>query len=361
VAFAVKAPLLHHARGFYRFRLTRRGRIIELENRLSPTERAEWLARMRQAREDARTAVPAKAQEIEKLSQQYDSFDIIANIAFAELYADPETYKEWSHKGLQQRAEYIALLLLKHPFNSSDNRLLGDRELRTIRQQLDAALGLTTAYYMGELAAIGDDEPDALSRFRFKTVLRGILERNPGYQRHLVSILLDLFSHPSVARWMKESLGYSIQDAIKLNDVTAQLGYQRLTAKHSRSKRAASAARNDVQLFRRGRQISDEAAIPLVERLAKLTEPELAEALDRMAIAASFESLGDTMSFTTEEVSQISGLEPAICAAYLQGRSLDFGCVPADFSMPTATPLLAERPFIHHDGRYLVPAPGWLG
>ena len=38
----------------------------------------------------------------------YDAFDVIANVLFANLPLDPETYRESTHEGLAAYAEYAA-------------------------------------------------------------------------------------------------------------------------------------------------------------------------------------------------------------------------------------------------------------
>lgn len=79
-------------------------------------------------------SIQRHAGELEKLLEEYDSFDIIANLSFMNLSADPETYKEYAHEGLQAYVEYITLLCLKKPFRTSENRLIDGRVVQDIQR-----------------------------------------------------------------------------------------------------------------------------------------------------------------------------------------------------------------------------------
>jgi hypothetical protein len=79
-----------------------------------------------------------------------------------------------------------------------------------------------------------------------------------------------------------------------------------------------------------------------------------------LTTAAAYMRLGDVMSFTADEPAEAAGVPVQATEAYLRLRRVDAGSFDPKHTWPSATPLVAARPFVHHDGRYIVPTPWWL-
>src|SRR5262249_41352454 len=89
-------------------------------------------------------------------------------------------------------------------------------------------------------------------------------------------------------------------------------------------------------------------------------EKKILRATRNIAIADIFVNLGATLTFTMEELSDAAQIPLGVASAYPRARSVEFGSTNERFTRPSPTPSLMQKPFVHHDGRYMVPAPVWL-
>jgi hypothetical protein len=105
------------------FRIERHGRFIHFDTRRSKSEHKEILAALAALRLTLEKKIPQKAEQLRKRLKEYNSFDIIANLSFINLFVDPEKYKEYAHEGLQFIVEYITLLCLMDDFSEGRNPL----------------------------------------------------------------------------------------------------------------------------------------------------------------------------------------------------------------------------------------------
>ena len=336
-------------------RFTRHGRFVHVESDRTPEQQEEMDAILARSRDEAEERIATATRELEVELGKYPTFDILSNLMIAELAVDPETYQEWSHQGNQAYVEYATLLALKGEFQAD-----GDQpEIEKIQRLLNEVFQSVAWYYRGELAN-PENPPDAAAELRFWTIIYGLVDRNPGYKHHLHNIIKRLFGYPSVSAWLKDSLGFTVEEALKLNQAAATLGEDRLIKRRQIAKREEQALETAVQQLRQGKPIPERFQEEVVREYAKLNESEMQQSIHHMFVAWTFYGLGDTMSFTADELADAASVDTAATQAYLNARSLEFGTVCPQFTMPTPTSRLAQRPFVHHEGRYLVTAPSWL-
>src|SRR5260221_13647861 len=69
-------------------------------------------------------SIQQQVEELERILAQYNPFDVIGNILFANAVFDAETYKEYVHEGSDAYIEYVTLLLLTRPFDIYAERTL---------------------------------------------------------------------------------------------------------------------------------------------------------------------------------------------------------------------------------------------
>lgn len=68
-------------------------------------------------------SIQQQVEELERILAQYNPFDVIGNILFANAVFDAETYKEYAHEGSDAYIEYVTLLLLTKPCDTYAERL----------------------------------------------------------------------------------------------------------------------------------------------------------------------------------------------------------------------------------------------
>ena len=96
------------------------GRHIIMNTHRSPEEHKSLMADLRELRASLPETLRQEVKQLEELLLKYNSFDLLANLMFLEVFIDPETYKEYSHEGMQVVVEYAALLYLKHSWLFAD-------------------------------------------------------------------------------------------------------------------------------------------------------------------------------------------------------------------------------------------------
>ena len=74
-------------------RIERHGRFIHFDTHRSEAEHKEIIAALASARSLLEKDIPHKAEQLREQLKPYNSFDIIANISFINLFVDPEQYK----------------------------------------------------------------------------------------------------------------------------------------------------------------------------------------------------------------------------------------------------------------------------
>ena len=236
-------------------RIERHGRFIYFDTRRSEAEHKEILSALASLRPTLEKDIPHKAEQLRKQLKPYNSFDIIANISFINLFVDPEKYKEYAHEGLQFIVEYITLLCLMDDFSEGGNPLeQGPPDLQNIQNTAKEIL-IDTLLYMAAKRADPNNPtpPTPLETFQYHSFSRNLIVRNPGYSHHQIEILRALFSFEPVRNWMRSSLGFEIEDVVSFIEVIEKIMNGRISERREQAKDSEKQLRREVRLFRQER------------------------------------------------------------------------------------------------------------
>ena len=343
-------------------RIERQGRFIYVDTRRSETEHKEILAALASLRPTLEKSIPLKAEQLRKQLESYNSFDIIANISFMNLFVDPEEYKEYAHEGLQFIVEYITLLCLMDDFSEGRNPLeQSPPDLQNIQNTAREILSDTLLYMATKRADPNNPTPPTpLETFQYRSFSRNLVVRNPGYSHHQIETLRALFSFEPVRNWMRSSLGFEIEDVISFIEAIEKIMNGRISERRKQAIDSEKQLRREVRLFRQGELKDGEYPEHVLSELAKLSERKMFRKIKYLLTAWIFFGLGTTFSFTAEELAEGSGKSAEIAKKFLDCFSIGFGEVHQDFMWPRPTHPLRLRPIVNHDGRYLCPATALL-
>ena len=343
-------------------RIERHGRFIYFDTRRSEAEHKEILSALAALRPRLEKDIPLKAEQLRKQLKPYNSFDIISNISFINLFVDPEKYKEYAHEGLQFIVEYVTLLCLMDDFSEGGNPLeQGPPDIQTIQNTAKEILSDALLYMAAKRADPNNPTPPTpLETFQYHSFSRNLVVRNPGYSHHQIEILRALFSFEPVRNWMKSSLGFEIEDVVSFIEAIEKIMTGRISERREQAKDSEKQLRREVRLFRQGKLKDGEYPKHVLSELAKLSEKKMFRKIKYLLTAWIFFGLGTTFSFTAEELAEKSGKSAEISKRFLDCFSIGFGEVPPDFMWPNPTHPLRLRPIVHHDGRYLCPATALL-
>lgn len=343
------------------FRLTRQGRFISVDSRRTPEEHRALLGGLADYHRQLPEILRTKVDELERLVARFDPLDVIANVALKNIFANPETYKEYAHQGLQAHVEYIALLCLKSPFRTSETRLIDGRDLDKLFTLLDEILKNTIWFYGTEDIDPGREEPPGIEQeLRFKTILSQLVVRNPGYPHHLEDFLRGVFGSEPAATWIRSTLGFTVAEAILLSEAAGSLVQDKLKQRAAEAQRQARDFRAAVRRFRKSREAPDTSDTELLARLGRLKDKKLQGEVKRIAVGWLFYALGDTYSFTPAELAAAANIDEAKAERFLDTCAIEFEAVKPDFTLPAPTHPLQQTPVIRHPNGYLCPVPSMV-
>jgi len=343
-------------------RIERHGRFICFDARRSESEHKEILATLASLRPKLKKGIPEKAEQLRKQLRAYNSFDIIANASYINLFVDPEKYKEYAHEGLQSIVEYITLLCLMDDFSEGKNSAeQGPPDMQAIQDAAREILDDTMLYLLVEQVDPDNLTPRTpLERFQYRSFCQNLIVRNPGYSHHQIEVLRDLYSFEPVQNWMSRSLGFEIDDVVSFVEAIENIMNGRVWERQKQAMDAERQFRREIRLFRQGKLKNGEYPEHILSRFAKLSEKKLLKKTKHLLTPWVFSGLGTTFSFTVEDLAGESGKSVEICRRFLDRFSISFGEVPDDFMYPTPTHPLRVRPIVHHNGRFLCSAPALL-
>jgi len=303
-----------------------------------------------------------QVQDLEDILAQYNPLDVIGNILFANAVFDAETYKEYAHEGSDAYIEYVTLLLLTKPFDTYPERTLEPVPIGDIQQRIISIFNT-----MRQFLIVKDIDPERvgppsnLIQLQARIVTESIFVRYPSYHHHLLDILIDLFTPLQME--LENVLGCTIQDALVLIEgmeaiMARRLGERRAKARQSEKEIKAKVKRYRIkQHKRRGRKLDQVPEEDIVyQQWGQLRPKEAAEKIQNMVILWLFYAIGETISFTPQELADETQIKLEKVQPFLERLSLAFGEVnPHYYQLPAATHPLMLKPFVQHADHFLRP------
>jgi len=337
--------------------MARKGRFIVLDTTRSDEEHHVILEGLARSRGELRSSIEQQVQELEEIFSKFEPFDIIGNMSFANAILDAETYKEYEHEGNDAYTEYVALLYLTKPYEAYAGRgiePISGTVLQNIEERVKR-LFVDTVFYL----AVKDIEPeqpktpDALTQLRFATLLHSILVRYMAYHHHLIDVLTGIFT--PLRGELEQTIGFAIEDALALTKGIESLTSRRLVERRDKAREFEESLKEAVDRYRQEKQVLEGFAPDSLERLADMSPSESDRMIQNMMIAWTFFALGDTLSFTSQDLIDETGVAPEKAKAFLEKMSLVFGGVEPRYRIPSPTHPLMKRPLIRQGQRYFCP------
>ncbi len=339
------------------FRMERHGRFISIQTNRTPDEQRELMTRFKEVSHKLPEDIKAKADKLEEELSKYNSLDIIAQISLANHVFNPDTYKEYLHKGRAAHAEYVALLCLKKPFSIGQEIMIGGQEIESIQQQAEDIFINTMWLTISKSADPSREGPPGdLEKLQFMIRSNELMVRNPAYTHHLYEVLEGLFT--AFEDCLLSEAGYTASDAIRLSRSFVTLVFEKLGERLRRVKTEHDQLRGYVREFRKAGSVPEEGPYQdLVPDLAQFSERELKKRLKNLATAWTFLGLGQSYSYTASELSTHSGVPEERVMRFLESLCLRFGDIEPSFCIPQPDHPLKQRPLIEHENRYMCPSP----
>src|SRR5260370_6827565 len=343
--------------------MQRRGRSIEVKTHRTPEQQAQLLAAIAKARPRIRADIEQATQQLEQLLHKYTSFDLVGHLWLKHGLFDIETYKETEATHRPHFVEHAAMLQLKDASYQLTSELLVD--------QADVALGeeLLTKIFDGTMMVYLTEKADPsraassaqLDEFRVRTLLREMTTGPTAYPQHWSALLSGLFGPPHVAARLGETLGFDLSIALQCIDAVSALMTVVLVERPAAAREQYESMKTQLATYMKTQKFDgkpeDKA---MFDKLPNMKQKHRNRTTKSLTAAWVTVGLSDTISFTSDALSEKAALSNTTPSRFLDAFSLPFGSTPPHFFVPSPTPALPHRPIVKMDARYFCPVPSNL-
>ncbi len=341
------------------------GRVAdEAERTPSEAERIEAQA----AIDDFFRKIPALIEErrerIRASMERFDAFDVLANLLLRNVPQNPETYRESAHDGLMAYVEYAALILTERSTRAAISPQvlpIGQNEMDLWMSELEEIVRLS----MWEKIRYrkGGEEPTEQARasVRAQILNRELFLRNPVYDWQEEATLRSLFSEPDIENALKERVGFTIDDALKLQAAFSEERVKRF------GNRLDSAQAFSNNLLRRLEQLRKKPHMRLKEHEEPLTDfltdsrRSAKKSIEKSLWAWAWLGIGSSFALSASDLAATSGVDVEIVKSFAEFFSSRFGENPEPTVILEGHHRIRQRPIIDDgQGCYLCMSPGNL-
>ncbi len=313
-------------------------------NDRTPAEHRRFLAQWREWRAQADADFRQRRDDLLDRIEPFDSLALLGHIFFAETFANPETYKEWAHRGLAAKVEHFALLLLIRGTHAKETIVPLD-VIADVNEYLDYLFSHMSMYYENfDKGAGSPTDPDP----RSLVLMWELVVRMPIYAWQFRSTLRELFT--PVKGWMEQALGFDIEDVIAI-----ELAFEKLD--NEDANRELRDLQSSMEAFRKVVNRSEEGFLPKPGH-----EDEAIKLYDEFQRnwALTMANLGKSLKRTAKEVASAAQIEETRAAAVLRFFTTSSGDIPTNYALPVPNGPLKFRPFIEIEGGWILPSPTLL-
>lgn len=315
----------------------RRGDVLMTTSGLTRQEHEELARLTPEAHEELRVELAVAIARLRDFLTAGDPFFITAVVQDVNLFVPWGEYYEPAHEGLEPRVELAAGLLATQPVVATRDRPTAEA-MQAILDEIDHVL-LVNLLFNLTMPPSGDA---TLASLRFTGAMRWMSIRGSSFAGHGEDLARGLYG--SQDGWMAESFGFTIADVIKVGKAASEL--------HNKRRNAVGVAGAD-------------AANTELARWTTTSDPERREALGgaiMAVIAVTEDGLRDTATVTAELICEHDpSLDIGRVRAVLGELSVTVGSLdPASYRGLFDQNPLRDRPFLEHEGEYLLALPGAL-
>lgn len=266
-----------------------------------------------------------------------DPFFILAVVQDMNLLVPWGEYYEPTHEGSELKIELVAGLLACQSASAPRDRPTS-HVMQAILDEIDHIQLVSLLFNLTKSPPGGLDA----ASLQFSSTMRWMSLRGASFASHAEELALELYRGQD--DWMARSFGYTVADLIRVGKAVSGL---------------REARRNE--LGQAGADAAN-AALACVEGASELDRQEAAGQAALAVIAVTEAGLRDAATVTTNAIcASDPSLDHARVNAILADLSVAVGAVdPTAYRGLFDVNPLRERPFLEHDGTYLLALPGAL-
>jgi hypothetical protein len=289
--------------------------------------------------------------------KQYGSYNIIANVFVKNQYSSAQFYEGDSLEKSPVVPEYLSLISLKFPyahgigeFTQTGKVGMDFYEINELSKeivQMHSLLHATQYDFFNEDGSFNDVHQMAIS-----LSAEQLLVRNETFEEHHWERLEDLYEPYN--DHFKTKLGFTVEEAIRICLTIDAYINESFLAGVSETRRHFDQMYSEILAHKhRGLPTKNFYPQEYFDRFQTMTDEEIEFEIKASTTTYMMVTMGHRLSFTSELISEMEGIDLEIVKAFLKTFCLDFEEVHPNFSMPEILHPLKDKPLLHHDGRFL--------
>lgn len=294
----------------------------------------------------SKTDVKNSYNELKQFIFRLDPIKLLSQLTLTYLFVPEGEFIEEGEEPIKwsRWIEFLTGCLITQPYSNDLKKDIDGRHLEKLEKLLDQYFrNLNTSLITSKSTKKKSDLN--IERVIFSAKNYSLYVRGESYPHKLIELAKDLYSKHD--NWFKQSLGFTIDEAIHLyKSITAEYN-RRVDEVKQRTKREAKKKVNELI------------------KTGKYLEKERQELEVKLGCYLYFHNSDVILSFTLEELSNFSKVSKKICKKYLNRLSQAFGYQNPNFkntfqnafSAPWDYNTVYERPLIHYEDKYFVPIP----
>lgn len=183
------------------------GRMVTMQNLLSPSEAEELRTRFREYGPELGVQIDLKSKALRDYLATVHPLKVMAAISMKHVVFDPEMYEEPLHEENEVYAEYALSLITSIPYPENLDEL-GEPNPSRIDQELQEIVGMVAVHDMTQL-----DPNDPMASTRLQTRGYAMFVRGNSYWEHEVDLLEQLFQADDA--FFQNEVGTSAEHVLK--------------------------------------------------------------------------------------------------------------------------------------------------
>lgn len=295
--------------------------------------------------------------DIQYKIRQYGSFNVIANSTFRNSLG-PD-YIEFSIPN-PVIPEYVALTALKFPFSIGHREFSQTREVAKDLHEINELAGMITAKY----GLIHHSKFSRNSETQEESELPFIAQMTSAYELQVRNTTFEDFHWDLVEelycvydKFLKDNLGFTPLEAIRICETIHDYVIESMQEAMQRCRKNIDQMYEEIIAYkRRGKKPKNFYPDEVLLYYKTMKDHHIRIDFEQSMQTYEMVIMGDTLSFTAQEIADMEELDLATVSSFLNRMSLNFGDVNPDFSTPEILHPLKTKPLIHHDGRFLCPS-----
>lgn len=182
-----------------------------------------------------------------------------------------------------------------------------------------------------------------------------LLVRNPTFESFHWDLLEELYD--KYEGFFKNELGFTVKEAIRICLTIGDYIEESFLESVDRCKKSIAEMTDEIMAYKYRKKIPKNFYPPeILERFKSWPDQYIKKDFEESMMTYQMVTMGDTLSFTAQEIAEMEILDVVSVEKFLDRLSLNFGDINPDFSKPEIIHPLKDRPLIKHNGKYLSPS-----